>query len=146
MDRKAGVSMKAKEYLQQLEKLDALLENKLAEHRRWQEIAMSYGVSFSANERVQSSGSKQKMADAVCEYVDIDQDTLACLRDQRKEIISTIEKLNAIEYKLLHMRYVLHRTPTEVAETLGKTYNWFTTVHGRALQHVQEIIDRRGES
>lgn len=135
--------MKAKEYLQQLHKLDALIENKLAEHRRWQEIAMSYGVSFTASERVQSSGSKQKMADAVCEYVDIDQDTITRLREQRKEIISTIEMLNATEYRLLHLRYVQQLTPAEVAEALDRSYNWYTTVHGRALQHVQEIIDGR---
>lgn len=135
--------MKAKEYLQQLQKLDALIENKLAEHKRWQEIAMSYGVSYTASERVKSSGSKQKMADAVCEYVDIDTDTLSRLRDQRKEIISTIEMLNVTEYRLLHLRYVQQLTPTEVAEAFGRTYNWYTTIHGRALQHVQKIIDSR---
>ena len=30
-----------------------------------------------------------------------------------------------------------------MANDYGKTYSWATTVHGRALEHVQKILDER---
>ena len=63
--------MKAKDFLKQLKKLDAMITNKLIEREQWKSIATgSTGVSD--GERVQSSGSQQKMADAVARYIDIE--------------------------------------------------------------------------
>lgn len=140
--------MKAKDYLRQLQKLDKLIENKLAEKKHWQEIALGRGSSFSTDDRVQSSGSQQKMADAVCKYIGIEEEINKCidrLADTRREIISTIEELDVMEYDLLHKVYVQYMTLNEAAEAMDRrSYSWATTVHGRALQHVQKIIDGQG--
>lgn len=138
--------MKAKEYLQQVMKLDKIIQNKLIEKEQWKNIA-SNTTTAPDSERVQSSGSKEKMADAVIRYVEIEAEIDECINKMvatKKEIISTIEQLPAIEYDLLHKVYIQFMDLYEVASAYGdKSYSWATTVHGRALKHVQDILNAR---
>jgi hypothetical protein len=137
--------LKAKEYLQQLQKLDKLIENKLAEKERWKCIATTTTAPLSG-ERVQSSGNPQKMADAVCRYIELESEINTCIDsfvDQRQEIISTIEMLEVAEYDLLHKIYVQYLTLQDAATAFDKSYTWVTTMHGTALKHIQRILDER---
>lgn len=137
--------MKAKDFLRQVYKLDRMVENKLAEKRQWQEIAMG-ATPQTTGERVQSSGNPQRMADAISRYIDIDKEIDACidrLVDTKREVLSVIEQLNATEYDILHKMYIQGRTLQEVADAKGRSYSWMTSTHGRALQNVQKIIDTR---
>lgn len=141
--------MTAKDYLRQLGKLDKLIENKLAEKRRWRDIAMGGGSSFSMEDRVQTSGNQQKMADAVCRYITIEEEinqTVDRLIDKRREVIETIEQLSTMEYDLLHKVYVQYMCLQEAADMMGKSYSWATTVHGRALKHLDAILQKRGDA
>jgi DNA-directed RNA polymerase specialized sigma subunit len=136
---------KAKDFLQQLKKLDKLIENKLIEKEQWKAIATGTTAQM-GGERVQSSGSKQRMADAIDKYIDIEKEIDDCidnLIDAKKGVISVIEQLNATEYDLLHKVYVQGVTLFDVAEMCGKTYSWVTTIHGRALKKVENILDER---
>lgn len=137
--------MEVRSYLEQLDKQDRLIENKLLEKQRWKEIAMSITVS-TEGEKVQSSGSQQKMENAIINYIDlereIDMDIIRCAKEKQK-IINTLELLPAIEYDVLHMIYVQHKTFDDIADKYTKSYSWSTTIHGRALQHLQEILDNR---
>ena len=137
--------MKAIDYLKQIEKLDTLIQNKSAEKARWKDVAL--GVTTTTDgERVKSSGSQQKMADAVNRYVDIEREidsSVDRMVDLKKEIIRTIEQLNPTEYDVLHKRYIQNMTFDEIAEAKRKSKSWATTVHGRALQSVQRILDDR---
>lgn len=147
--------MKAKSFLQQLPKLNNMIKNKLIEREQWKDLALgmsSGGASVKINgkmhnvEKVQSSGSQQKMADAVVEYVNIERElnqTIDKLVDIQKDVLEVIEQLKPIEYDLLHIVYVQNRTLFDVAEKYKKSYSWVTTVHGRALKNVQNILDAR---
>ncbi len=137
--------MKAKEFLGQLKKLDKLIQNKLIEKNQWKMIATGTTAQM-GGERVQSSGSQQKMADAVGRYVDIEKDidkVIDKLIDTKQDVINVIEQLDAAEYDLLHMVYVQYLTLYEVADIYDKSYSWVTTTHGRGLKHVQDILDGR---
>ena len=136
--------MKAKDFLKQLQRLDKLIENKLIEQAQWKSIAL--GTSAQMNgERVQSSGSQQKMADAVNRYIDIEHEidgVIDNLIETKKKVIAVIEQLeDTTEYDLIHKMYVQYLTLYEVADLYGKTYSWATSIHGRALNHIQEIIN-----
>ena len=140
--------MKAKDYLGQLEKLDRLIENKLAEKQRWKNIALNISPNV-GGERVQSSGNKQKMADAIHRYIDLEREIDECVDrfvDKRKEIIATLEQLPAIEYDVLHKMYVQRMDYYGVADAYKKSYSWATSVHGRALQRLQDILNKRPEA
>lgn len=139
--------MEAKDFLKQLKKLDKLIENKMIEQAQWRAIATGT-TSHSEGERVQSSGSQQKMADAVCRYMDIEAEINRCidrLVDVKMDVIKVIEMLDLTEYDLLHKMYVQYLTFDDVAEAYGKSYSWATTIHGRALKKVQRILDEREE-
>lgn len=137
--------MDAKQFLRQLKKLDKMIENKLAEKARWKAIATGTSAQI-GGEKVQSSGSQQKMADAVCRYVDIEKEIdeqIDILIDTRQDVISVIEKLKTTEYDILHKMYVQYMSLYDVADIYNKSYSWATTVHGRALKNVQSILDQR---
>lgn len=137
--------MKAKDYLQQLQKLDKLIENKMVERSRWVCIATATTVPLGV-ERVQSSGNHQKVSNAVCSYTDLEAEIDECIKRlacQRKEIISTIEMLEVAEYDLLHKIYVQYLSLQDAATALDKSYTWVTTMHGTALKHIQQILDER---
>ena len=138
----------AQRYLEQVEMLDAVIKNKLIEQRQWKDIALGITANMDG-ERVQSSGSQSKMADAIDKCVDMEAeiDSLVDrLIDTKREVIQTIEQVDSpIEYNVLHMRYIQYRELQEIADHYGKEYSWATTTHGRALGKVQKILDGRAD-
>lgn len=133
-------------YLEQVEKLDSIIKNKLIEKQQWKDIA--FGITANMDgERVQSSGAKSKMADAINKCVDMEAEIdglIDKLIDTKKDVIQTIEQLySPIEYNVLHMRYIQYKTLQEIADHYRKDYGWATTTHGRALKSLQEIFDGR---
>lgn len=135
-------------YLEQVRRLDTMIQNKLIEKQQWMEIATSITANTDG-ERVQSSGAKEKMADAVIKCVDMEAEIdrlVDKLIDTKKEVIQTIEQLNSpIEYNLLHMRYIQYKSLQEIADYYRKDYGWATTTHGRALRSVENILVGRTE-
>lgn len=137
--------MTAKEFLQQIRKLDKLIENKIAESLQWREIANNTTVNMSG-EKVQSSGNHDTVANAICTYLDLEveiQKRIDELVAARQDVISVIEQLNVAEYDLLHKFYVQDFTLQEIASMYDMSYNWATTTHGRALKQVQTILNKR---
>lgn len=138
--------MTAKEYLQQVEKLDLLIQNKLAEKQQWLEVALGITAHL-GGERVQTSGSKSKMAEAVEKCIDVEREISALIDrmiDTKDEIISVIEGVeNPTEYDVLHKRYIQKMSLQQIADRYGKEYSWATTTHGRALKSVQDILDKK---
>lgn len=134
-----------KDFLKQLKKLDLMIKNKLIEKEQWKSIAFGT-TAHSDGERVQSSGSKQKMADAVDRYIDIEAEIDQCidrLVDAKKDVISVIEQLNPTQYDIIHKIYVQFCTFEEVANAYDKSKGWVATVHGRALKNVKNILEER---
>lgn len=134
----------ARLFLQQLRKLDNMIRNKLIEKEQWKSLAL--GTTAQISERVQTSGSQQKMADAVNRYVDIEAEIDRCidkLVDKKQDVIGVIEQLELDEYDLLHQVYVQYLTFDEVADKCDKSYSSITTLHGRALVNVQRILEER---
>ena len=146
---------KVKEFLGQIKKINVMIENKLAEVEHWKSVAFGVvpsGADVKINgvvqqmDKVQATGSQQKMADAICKYVDLKAEINADidkLIEVRKNIIETIEQLEAEKYDLLHKVYVQGFTLDEVAAMYGNSYSWATTLHGRALKDVEKILDER---
>jgi hypothetical protein len=147
-------------YLERVEKLDAIISNKIIEKQQWRDIAL--GITAGAEsvlierrgkkelhkmEKVQSSGRQSKMADAIDKCVDMESEIYALidkLIQVKKEVIHTIEQVeNPTEYCLLHKRYIQYMSLQDIADEYKKEYTWATTTHGRALKSVQDILDRR---
>ncbi len=131
--------MNVKEYLEQLVKLDTIIINKMVEKLNWIDVAQGITAQF-GGERVQSSGSQQKMADAIDIAADI-QLEIDGLKAQKKEIDRTIQQLNATEYDVIHKRYIQNMEFEDIGASKKQSKSWATTVHGRALKNLQRILD-----
>ena len=137
--------LEAKEFLRQVEKIDLRIKNKLVEQQQWRDVALGITANI-GSDKVQSSGVKSKMAEAIDKCIDMESEinnTIDHLIAIKREVISIIEQLdNPTEYNLLHLRYIQHIELQDIADRYGKEYGWVTTCHGRALKSVQNILDK----
>jgi hypothetical protein len=133
--------------LEQVERLDTIIKNKLIEREQWRDIALGI-TACTENERVQSTARPSKMADAIDKCIDMENEInslIDSLIDTKREVIHTIERLdNPTEYNLLHKRYIQFLSLQEIADDFGKEYNWATTTHGRALKSVEAVLKGGG--
>ena len=141
MERKS----EAEVFLKSVEKIDAILENKLIEQQQWRSIATS-GSANMEGERVQSSSPKSKLENAVVNCVAMEDEICECvdkLIEEKRKVTKVIESLySPMEYKILHMRYIQYISLSDIADRLNREYTWVTTTHGRALKNVQKILDK----
>ena len=137
-----------KAFLYRVKKLDQMIENKKEERERWYLLAtnITAGSAPETGVRVQSSGSQQRMADAIDRKIDIGAEIDAAIRQlykERQEIISMIEQLSFDEYDILYKVYIQYHELREVADMKNRSYSWVTSVHGIALKNLQKIIDSK---
>ena len=138
-------NLKAQEYLKQYKKQQSIIANCFAEAAHWKDIALCI-TGNTEGERVQSSGSKQRMADAIDEYTDIKagiKKEIADAVEIQREIKKTIKELKEAEYDVLHKVYIQGMEFKEVALSKNKSVSWATSVHGNALSSLQQILDER---
>lgn len=139
----------AQAFLEQYEMLFVQMECKQAERQQWHDLALSITGQM-GGERVQSSGSKDKMADAVTKCLCVE-DEIASQVDKliakQKEVTEVLDGLdNPTEYKLLHQRYIQFKQLKTIADNFHASYDWVTTTHGRALKSLQEVLEERGNT
>lgn len=138
--------MKAKEYLQQVKKIDKLIENKLIEKEQWFAIATGTTASSEDGGRVQSSGSQQKMADAVVKIIALQEEInnlIDMYIDTKQGVIKTIEQLPADEYDVLHKIYIQGKNMRQTAAACDKSYDWVKIVHKQGMRNVQMFLGKK---
>lgn len=106
----------AKDYLKQIKKIDTQIKNKTVEIAAIKEVGAALTGSV---------------------YADIER-----LYRARAEIIETIEQLPEADYDVLHKIYVQYKTLYEVASDRDISYSLATTIHGRALKRLENIINK----
>ena len=147
--------MNAKDYLQRIGMYDELITNKrweLAQMRSAAQGITSYSESIMIGkelhnmEKVQSSGSPQRMADTICSYVDMArtiEEALIRWEKKKQAIIDTIQTLPVNEYRVLHMVYVRKISLQEAATECDRSYSWAKGKHASGLESLQRILDER---
>ena len=133
-----------KDYLFQIQKLKTIRDNKTDELRKLWAKAEYPNAPVYGTERVQTSGSGQKLAhiidDCIIKESELKEDIKRLTR-AKKEIESVIEKLEVNEYKVIYERYVNFSDDfNQIADKLGLSYSTVTTLHGKALKHLGQII------
>lgn len=146
--------MNARDFLNQLKRMEEAIKDKLEEVAQLKSVAL--GVTAGGNtvtiegekhsvERVQSSGSQQKMADAVCKYVDMEKEIdkdIDRMFEKRDEVLAVLSQLDKpIQYNVLRKRYVQFKSFTKIADEMCYSYQYILEVHSKALKNVQKILD-----
>lgn len=142
-------SKEVKEYLYRIDDIDNRIRNKHKEKDKHHSLMMDRATTITANmsgDRVQSSGSKQRMADTVVDkltYIQNIDKKIAKLEEEKQEISDTIDLLPKDEHDIIHKCYVQHMSLKEVAAERKESYSSTTTIHGTALKRLGKIIEER---
>lgn len=132
--------MKPKERMQQIDIANRMIENKQEEIMRLHDLATRVTVSVE-NERVQASGSKDRMADIVCAATDLEAELekdINHLIKLRKEIMQEIDALENIDMiDLMYKRYFQCKKWELIAEELHMSYRNVIRLHGKALKKLE---------
>ena len=133
--------MNTKTYLNQISRLDKMIQNKLSEIYRLKTIACSVTVSTD-KEAVDVSSDKDKLGSTVTKIVDLEKDTDRLMR-KRNHSISQIDSMeNTDYYHVLSMRYVNQNTFEEIAQATNWSIRKIFTIHGRALQEFERLYGK----
>lgn len=134
--------MKAKEYLQQLQRLDTMINQKIKELGDLRLMSRSVGGIDYSKERVQSSTfSDAPFVKAIDRIIDLEEEInreIDDFVDRKHEIINQIQGLqDANHIKLLFMRYVEFKNFETIAVEMNYTYQYTIELHGYALQEFE---------
>lgn len=155
--------MNAREFLELPKMIDRRIENKKTEMEMWITIAEST-TAHSEGDRVQSSGSQQKMADAINIFIDLEREVaeeMIQLAEIKRDVIQVIQQLKVNEYDVLHKMYIgvmvkiktpggiknviEYQTLDQVADMYGKSRSWAKDNHRSGLVKVQKYLDNHPE-
>lgn len=138
--------MAAKEYLEGIKKLDNIINSLIAECDIIRATTMKITAS-TEGERVQASGSQERMADMVCKLVDCENtinDNIDKYVDMRQNIFSVLKMLDEADHiSLLYKRYFEYKSWEVIACEMGYTWRWVMKLHGRALNALDKILNEQ---
>lgn len=134
--------MKAKEYLQQLQRLDTMINQKIKELGDLRLMSQSVGGIDYSKERVQSSPSGDApFVKPVLRMIELEQEINAEIDrfvDEKHEIINQIQVLqNPKHIDILYKHYVEFKRLEIVAVEMNFTYQYIVELHGTALKEFQ---------
>ena len=138
--------MNAEQYLKRIAELISKIENK--QQKADDRMGDAYpGAIRYDQERVQSSGAKDNMANAVIDSVDIQQEIQGYKRELQ-EIESKLDKLSAVDpdaYHVLYQLYFLHKSYRQIAFAKNKSISWVKQKRRTGLNEFNEILRRYDE-
>ena len=132
--------MDTKQYLQQISRLDRMINNKLSEISQLRELAMS--VSAVKNEeRVQTTPNFDKIGTAYCKIEAMEEkldNLIDEFVDKKNLIISQIDEIeNETYYEILFARYIEKKTFEKIADEMNYSFRNTTRLHGLALREFE---------
>lgn len=128
--------------LSRISMIDGMINHKLQEIEEWKSRCEYSGTAY-GTERVQSSPASPKVESALDMYISVKQEKMkeiAELEQEKKAIISDIEKLPPNEYSVIYKRYVQHKSFYQISSEMDKSYSWCTWTHGKALEYLQRLM------
>ncbi len=141
--------MTAKEYLQQIKKLECQIKNKQLEKEAiWNSMKGCSAINYEPKEGSGTPNTKspqEKYYPLLERYEKEIETDIERLVELKKEVISVIDQLdNADEVNLLYMRYVQLMKWEDIAKKMNLSYKHTHRIHARALENVDNIIHENG--
>ncbi len=131
-------------WLEQVKKLDQLIDAKIAERDRIMALAtnvsakepdgMPYTNTGTVSDKVGNCATKlvmisKKIDSLIDKYV-----------DHKKEVIKVIEQLPDKEYGVLHRYYIRYMTLEQIAEDMGYCERQISRIKKKALKNLENVI------
>ena len=125
-------------FLEDLQKVIVLIENKQRDIERFEILAEGTG-SMGEGERVQSSSGGKAMESAIVNKISVEHE-VEILKAQLQAMFKIIERLPADEYDIIHKYYVQDFTLKQIARMRHRGTTWASEKHKAAKIHLQEIL------
>lgn len=136
--------MDAKEYLLNIKKLDNLINSLIAEYESMQEMATKITGSCDG-ERVNASGSKEKMADIVAKMVDYQtkiNENIDKFVNAKSNVLQVLHMLdNPSHISVLYKRYFEYKKWDVIADEMHIGLRGIHKIHGKALNEMDKILE-----
>lgn len=134
--------MDTKQYLNQISRLDRMIQNKLSEISQLRELTMSI-QAVSYEEKTGPINKKtDKIGNAFCKIEKMEEKLDKLIDeyvDKKNLIISQIDSIeNETYYEILFARYIEKKTFEKIADELTYSFRNVTRLHGRALQDFEK--------
>ena len=135
--------MNAKEYLQNLKKLDTVIDQKTKELDNLKTMSTSIGSFDYSTDRVQTSSDGDapfvKTIEKICELQDEINREIYQFVDKKHRIINQIQGLSKPKYiDVLFRRYVEYKSFETIAVEMALSYQYVIEIHGYALQEFEK--------
>ena len=138
------VSIKAKEYLMQIGKLNTLIRIKQEELAEVTAKAGVGSVGYDNDGSTNASRDIHKQERLYLKMIELKESINRDLEEymmKRDEVLRTVSKLkDQSEIDVLYKRYFQFMKWEEIAEDMCYTERYIYNIHGNALQHLQEFI------
>lgn len=134
--------MKAKEYLQQLQKLDIVINQKLQELYELKKLQDIKAIDYT-KEKVQSSRQNGANFETILiKIIDMENeinDEIDRFIDKKHRMINQIQNLDNTKYmQVLYKRYVEYKRLEMVACEMAYTLQYVVLLHGQALKDFEQ--------
>lgn len=133
--------MTTKQYLNQVDRLDKTINNKLAEIYQLKSLACNISVVIDG-EKVKSSGSQDRLGDAMAKIIDMERETdeiIDKMVDLKKKIVLQIESLeNTNHYEILFARYIKRDSFEDIVKKTHYSRQQVWRIHSEALNEFEK--------
>ena len=145
--------MTAREYLWQLKNIDKRIEDKMEEAQRWRDIAENV-TSKVSKDKVQTTPKPDKMADAIVNAVQYEQESEELARrlaEFKNKVIHMIDAIDDIRYydilkmffvrnmRIVDIRSSLDRSDRHVRREIDKSIEYFGKMYAEEIEKAEKI-------
>lgn len=141
--------MNAKEYLQQLDKIDFLIESKKNEIEQLR-AKLFGGMNYESDGSKKASSDINKNEKIIIKIIELEEELnkqLGELIDAKKKIIKVVDQLQDInEVKVIYLRYFQQYRWSRIQIELNYSKSHLMRVHMNALKNLNEILEKMGQN
>ncbi len=139
--------MKAREYLEQLQKMDVAINQNIAWLYELKNIRKELkGVNYTSQKVKTSKSNRADFEKTLLIIMDMEQninDSIDKFVDQKNEIIKQIQSLDNHKYvQVLYKKYVEYKRLEEIAIEMYYSYQYIKEIHKKALQEFKKNIPK----
>lgn len=135
--------MTAKEYLEQLEILNTVINQKIEELHELKTDSINVGAIDYSKDRVQGGKQGNPVQDAVSRFVDLENtinDEIDQYANSKHLLINQIQQLHNNNYiQILFKKYVQFKTLNKVSEEMNMSYDYIRELHKKALHAFSDM-------
>lgn len=132
--------MTAKEYLEQIGRLDALITQKTAMYRQLKaNYADMSGFSFDKDKVKTSKKAEAPFVSIVERCIELEAD-ITEMENQKTEIIKKIQAITVLKYEIfLYKKFVERKSSKVIAREMDYRYEWIKSIQSAAIEHFEKV-------